>query len=153
MVSSAPLRLCTSSSTDIALIVNGAFRWWRVSPTSLHGRHCDRQLKDLCLRYHFVAPLGIIHHRLYRSMVQSLQSVYGPAHRLTSSMTDRLQTSYKSGKQFEGWGIVWNSVSTGQGLTLGQKLLDQIQVISERSKQAAKRDEEERAGRRKDGSS
>ncbi|KAG8849966.1 hypothetical protein FRB96_000571 [Tulasnella sp. 330] len=134
---------------------NGVVRGVSVRPAAddLKDTALGSEWHDPSGGYHYYIPMGIIHHRAYDAMIRSLQSIYAPALRLMTFATGRLQTSYSSGKQFEAWSIVWDRVSTGQGIALGGKLLNQIQVISERSREAARKEEEERAGRRRDGSS
>ncbi|KAG9008972.1 hypothetical protein FRB94_005538 [Tulasnella sp. JGI-2019a] len=142
-------------SVGPVLYPNGAVRGVSVRPAAddMKDTTLGCEWHDSSGGYHYYVPMGIIHHRIYDAMVRSLQSIYAPALRLATSTTNRLQTSYSSGKQFEAWGIIWDRVSTGQGIALGGKLLNQVQVISKRSKEAARKLEEEREGRRKDGSS
>lgn len=95
--------------------------------------------------------MALIHHKIYSALSHTVQSIYAPALRLGTSMTNRVQNSYESGKQYEAWNLIWERVSKGEPLKLGHKLLGQIPIMAERSKEAAaKREEEERAGKRKE---
>ncbi|KAG9050913.1 hypothetical protein FS837_001087 [Tulasnella sp. UAMH 9824] len=92
--------------------------------------------------YHFYMPIGLIHHRIYQSVAHHFDRAYGPTVRLLNKTSDRIQTSYTSGKQFEAWGIIWNRMTSAEGLKLWGRMLDKARTITSRSKN----DDDEKPG-------
>lgn len=90
--------------------------------------------------YHYCLPLGVVHHRIYRSIADHVDRVYGPTIRLLRRTTKRIHDSFASGKQQEAWSLIWRRVSSADGAKLWVRMCNHAREASERAKEVKKDD-------------
>jgi len=89
--------------------------------------------------YHFYAPIGLFHHRVYNTVASHLDRTYGPAVRMVTQTSNRVRESYATGKQQEAWDIIWTRLSNAEGAKLWVRMWDRA-VGADKTKDDDKKD-------------